>query len=53
MGAPGDLIIAITYAQMDAAEAKDFRPTVVLVDGDNHIVDVTRVGHVPEGDADC
>ena len=53
MGAPGDLVIAITYAQMDAAEAKNFRPTVVLVDGQNHIVDVTRPGHVPEGDSDC
>ncbi len=53
MGAPGDLVIAITYAQMDAAEAKGFRPTVVLVDEQNHIVDVTRPGHVPPGDADC
>ena len=53
MGAPGDLIIAITYAQMEAAEAKGFQPTVVLVDGENHIVDVTRIGHVPTGDADC
>jgi aspartate 1-decarboxylase len=53
LGAPGDLIIAITYAQMDAAEAKGFCPTVVLVDGQNHIVDVTRAGHVPPGDADC
>jgi aspartate 1-decarboxylase len=53
LGAPGDLIIAITYAQMDAAEAKGFRPTVVLVDAQNHIVDVTRPGHVPPGDTDC
>ena len=53
MGAPGDLVIAITYAQMDAAEAKGFRPTVVLVDEQNHIVDVTRAGHIPPGDADC
>lgn len=53
MGAPGDLIIAITYAQMDAAEAKNFHPTVVLVDEQNHIVDVTRPGHVPLGDSDC
>ncbi len=53
LGAPGDLIIAITYAQMDAAEARGFHPTVVLVDGQNHIVDVTRPGHVPPGDADC
>jgi aspartate 1-decarboxylase len=53
LGAPGDLIIAITYAQVDAAEAKGFRPTVVLVDGQNRIVDVTRPGHTPQGDADC
>ncbi len=53
MGAPGDLIIAITYGQMEAAEARDFHPTVVLVDAQNHIVDVTRSGHVPPGDTDC
>jgi len=53
LGAPGDLIIAITYAQMDAAEAKGFHPTVVLVDGQNRIVDVSRPNHVPAGDADC
>ncbi len=53
LGAPGDLIIAITYAQMDAAEAKGFRPTVVLVDGQNRIVNVTRPGQIPQGGADC
>ncbi len=50
LGAPGDLIIAITYAQMDPAEAKDFHPTVVMVDGQNHIVEVTRSGHFPPED---
>ncbi|MBI2432353.1 MAG: aspartate 1-decarboxylase [Candidatus Hydrogenedentes bacterium] len=37
LGHPGDLIIAVTYAQMDAAEAKRFTPTVVHVDENNRI----------------
>ena len=39
LGQPGDLIIVITYAQMDEAEARTFTPTVVLVDEKNRIVD--------------
>lgn len=38
MGHPGDLIIAITYAQMDAEEAKDYKPCAVYVDEANKIV---------------
>lgn len=34
----GDLVILITYAQMNDAEARDYVPTVVHVDADNKIV---------------
>ncbi|HEX5566957.1 MAG TPA: aspartate 1-decarboxylase [Streptomyces sp.] len=37
---PGDLVILISYAQMDDAEARTFRPSVVHVDADNRIVDL-------------
>ena len=40
LGQPGDLIIAVTYAQMDAAEAAHFVPTVVHVDAENRIARV-------------
>lgn len=40
LGQPGDLIIAVTYAQMDAAEAKSFKPTIVHVDETNRITSV-------------
>jgi aspartate 1-decarboxylase len=36
---PGDLIIIATFAEMDEAEARTHRPTVVLVDGHNRIKD--------------
>jgi len=36
---PGDLVILATFAEMEAAEARAWRPTVVLVDGKNRIVD--------------
>jgi len=42
LGQPGDLIIAITYAMMDAEEAKDWVPTVVHVDEHNQITEVVR-----------
>ncbi len=35
---PGDLVILIGYAQMDTAEARAFRPSVVFVDADNVVV---------------
>jgi len=37
LGQPGDLIIAITFAQMGEAEAKEFKPTTVYVDEKNRI----------------
>ncbi len=35
---PGDLVIIISYAQMADAEAREFEPRVVHVDGANRIV---------------
>lgn len=42
LGEPGDLIIALTYAQMDAAEAKAWIPKVVQVDKNNKITSIDR-----------
>jgi len=38
-GAVGDKIIIISYANMSEEEAKKYRPTVVLVDDNNNIID--------------
>ncbi|MEU7210953.1 aspartate 1-decarboxylase [Streptomyces sp. NPDC044989] len=35
---PGDLVILISYAQVEDAEARALQPRVVHVDGDNRIV---------------
>jgi aspartate 1-decarboxylase len=35
---PGDLVILISYAQVDEEEARSMRPAVVHVDGRNRIV---------------
>lgn len=40
LGQPGDLIIALTYAQMDEKEAAAHHPVVVHVDEKNHITEV-------------
>ncbi|MFF0557961.1 aspartate 1-decarboxylase [Streptomyces sp. NPDC020472] len=37
---PGDLVILISYGQMEDAEARAFVPRVVHVDGDNRIVEL-------------
>ncbi|MBP2664927.1 MAG: Aspartate 1-decarboxylase, partial [Firmicutes bacterium] len=37
---PGDKVIIIAYAMMTEQEVVAFRPTVVLVDGNNQIVEV-------------
>ena len=34
---PGDLVIIATHCEVDEAEARNWRPTVVLVDADNRI----------------
>jgi aspartate 1-decarboxylase len=38
---PGDKVIIATFAEIPAEEARDWRPTVVLVDAANKIVDPT------------
>jgi len=40
LGEPGDLISALTYAQMDAEEARNHKPKVVHVDAKNHITSI-------------
>ncbi|WP_130796903.1 aspartate 1-decarboxylase [Streptomyces otsuchiensis] len=37
---PGDLVILISYAQVDDAEARKLRPRVVHVDTENRIVEL-------------
>lgn len=38
----GDKIIIMAYAQLDAGEARDHKPTVVFVDDGNHPVRITQ-----------
>ena len=38
----GDKVIIMCYAQMDAEEARGFKPRVVFVDGQNRISRLTR-----------
>jgi aspartate 1-decarboxylase len=35
---PGDVVILISYGQMDTAEAKAYKPAVVFVDNDNKVM---------------
>jgi aspartate 1-decarboxylase len=39
LACPGDVVILITYAQVTEAELAGFKPTVVLVDKENRIVE--------------
>lgn len=38
---PGDLVIVVSYADLEDAEARVFEPTVVMVDADNRITELT------------
>jgi len=38
---PGDLVIVVSYADFEDAEARTFEPTVVMVDEDNRITQLT------------
>jgi aspartate 1-decarboxylase len=38
---PGDKIIIIAYASMTLEEAKEFKPSVVIVDDNNNVVEKT------------
>ncbi|MBP5201108.1 MAG: aspartate 1-decarboxylase [Schwartzia sp.] len=40
---PGDTVIIMAYAWMDEAEARSWKPTVVMVDEKNHAVEVRNV----------
>ncbi|MFI9119693.1 aspartate 1-decarboxylase [Streptomyces bikiniensis] len=44
---PGDLVILISYAQMEDAEARGFVPRVVHVDGENRIVELGADASAP------
>ena len=47
---PGDLVILISYAQLEDAEARTHTPHVVFVDADNRIVEVgADAAHAVEG----
>lgn len=37
LGTSGDIVILITYAQMDERELRDFTPTIVRVDANNRV----------------
>ena len=39
---PGDLVIIATFADYDEAELKNYKPQVMLVDGDNRIVSTSH-----------
>jgi aspartate 1-decarboxylase len=43
LNGPGDLVILATFAELEEAEARAFRPTVVLVDRQNRIVSAPAV----------
>ena len=40
---PGDRVIVATFAEVSAEQAHDWKPTVVLVNDDNEIVDASLV----------
>ncbi len=42
LGQPGDLVIVLTYAQMDREEALKHQPTVVHVDAQNRITEISK-----------
>ncbi len=48
--APGDLVILISYAAMEEAEARHYRPKVVFVDAGNRVLEqAADPAHAPEG----
>ncbi|WP_370945146.1 aspartate 1-decarboxylase [Amycolatopsis sp. cg5] len=47
---PGDLVILISYGQMDSIEAVAYEPKIVFVDAANRVQDQgIDPGHAPEG----
>lgn len=46
---PGDLVIIATYAQMDEEEAKNFKPSVVLLGDNNEIKEQREFEYIAGG----
>jgi aspartate 1-decarboxylase len=46
LGAKGDRVIIMTYAQLTLEELKTHFPTVVLVDEQNHLIEVRHQNHL-------
>jgi aspartate 1-decarboxylase len=45
---PGDLVILISYAAMQDAEARGYQPRIVFVDAENTVIDLGNdPAHVP------
>ena len=49
LGAVGDEVVIISYAEFDEAEAKNYEPTIVLVDKENKVKKIIK-GHLSPGD---
>ncbi|NMR20347.1 aspartate 1-decarboxylase [Cellulomonas fimi] len=50
---PGDVVILIAYGSMDDAEARTYAPSVVFVDEQNRVVELSDdPGQVPDAAAD-
>lgn len=47
---PGDMVIIIAYAMMSYEEARTFKPTIVMVDGRNKVIEICHAS--PETDAE-
>lgn len=39
---PGDIVIIISYGMIENKEAKDFKPTVVFVDKENRLTEISN-----------
>jgi aspartate 1-decarboxylase len=48
LGSIGDEIILITYGTYNEAELKSYKPTVILLDKDNKIVDIKKDADILE-----
>lgn len=53
LGAAGDRVIIIAYAQFSPQELQHHRPTVVLVDLNNQLLEVRQVGLADEANTLC
>ncbi|MBC8044175.1 MAG: aspartate 1-decarboxylase [Rhizobacter sp.] len=53
LAAVGDEIIIMTYADMERSEAKDYKPTVVMVDKHNRLIDLVHAGENGTGNKEA